>query len=113
MFSSKKNKLLPRPSLLSCEQIVVDLNNANISDIAFSIMPNDNTQSTDLHFPTNVNDAENIYGKARRYLDGIQKLKILSDILNLEEKNLQIDYEEIEKLAKEIRNQAQAVLKII
>ncbi|KAK0096117.1 hypothetical protein PV326_006405 [Microctonus aethiopoides] len=110
MFSSKKNKLPPRPSLPSSEQILEDLNNVNISDIAFSILPNDNTQSTDLHFPTNVNDAENIYDKARRYLDGKQKLKVLSDILNIEEKSLQIDYEEIEKLAQEIRNQAQAVL---
>lgn len=40
MFSSKKNKLPPRPSLPSSEQILEDLNNVNISDIAFSILPN-------------------------------------------------------------------------
>ncbi|XP_074113167.1 uncharacterized protein LOC141536501 [Cotesia typhae] len=109
MFGGKKSNLPPRPSLPLGEQIMEDLQNAKSNDVAYNINKNDNKQYN-LHFPTEVNDAETIYRQARRYLDGIEQLKVLSESLNQEQSALQVSYEEIVKLAQDIRDQAQAVL---
>ncbi|XP_008545126.1 UPF0449 protein C19orf25 homolog [Microplitis demolitor] len=109
MFGSKRNNLPPRPSLPQGQQIMEDLKNAKPNDVAFNVNKNDNKQYN-LHFPTNVNDAETIYRQARRYLDGIEQLKVLSESINNEQTELQASYQEIVKLAKDIRDQAQAVL---
>ncbi|XP_057327212.1 uncharacterized protein LOC130668776 [Microplitis mediator] len=109
MFGSKRNNLPPRPSLPQGQQIMEDLQNAKPNDVAFNVNKNDNKQYN-LHFPTNVNDAETIYRQARRYLDGIEQLKVLSESISNEQTELQASYQEIVKLAKDIRDQAQAVL---
>ncbi|KAF7997737.1 hypothetical protein HCN44_009135 [Aphidius gifuensis] len=110
MFGNKKNNLSARPSLPTVEQISDDIRHSSASDVAFNILAKENTLKADLHFPTNVNDAENIYGKAKMYLDSTKRLKLLAENLKNEKDNLQLSYEEIVKLAQDIREQAKAVL---
>ncbi|XP_034948375.1 UPF0449 protein C19orf25 homolog [Chelonus insularis] len=110
MFNSKKNNLPPRPSLPLPEQILEDLHNANKNDITFNIIKSENEKKSNSYFSSNTNETENIYEKARGYLDGIQQLKVLEKQLNEEQESLKISYDEITKLAQDIRNQAQAVL---
>lgn len=44
------------------------------------------------------------------YLDSTKRLKLLAENLKNEKDNLQLNYEEIVKLAQDIREQAKAVL---
>uniref|UniRef100_A0A6V7IMH5 Uncharacterized protein n=1 Tax=Bracon brevicornis TaxID=1563983 RepID=A0A6V7IMH5_9HYME len=76
-----------------------------------SIFVPDEVHPSDLHFPMNAHDVENIYGKARVYLNGNKKLKDLAETLDIEKNELQVDYTAIVNLAQDIRDQANAVLR--
>ncbi|XP_011304369.1 UPF0449 protein C19orf25 homolog [Fopius arisanus] len=109
MFGNKRKNLPPRPNLPQVDQIIEDLNIPTKNDVAFSFKDREDVQPN-LHFPTNAYDVENIYGKARTYLEGNKQLKNLAESLEVEKNELQIDYTAIVTLAQDIRDQAQAVL---
>ncbi|XP_015113774.1 uncharacterized protein LOC107038928 [Diachasma alloeum] len=109
MFGNKRKNLPPRPSLPQADQITEDLCIPTTNDVAFSFQDRDDMQPN-LHFPTNAYDVENIYGKARTYLNGNKQLKLLAESLEIEKNELQINYTAIVTLAQDIRDQAQAVL---
>ncbi|KAL7287981.1 hypothetical protein TKK_0018036 [Trichogramma kaykai] len=114
MFSSKNkvNDLPPRPKPPDTRQILEDLNNAeNCDDVAFKLFAKDYADSS-LH-ESSQNDfgkSSSSYERVKTYLDIIKKLKVLKLSLSEHEKLLLADIEDMMKLTKDIKNQAQAAL---
>ncbi|KAL6422364.1 hypothetical protein ACFW04_010600 [Cataglyphis niger] len=108
MFSNKKNSLPPRPHLPNHEQMLEDLENAVVDDIAFKII-------NDLHIKksyglTSINNSDDIYKKVKTYLNTKQQLRQLKCTLKREGQQMQTDNEEIKRLADDIRKQAYTAL---
>lgn len=106
MFGNKKSNLPPRPSLPDFEHMLEDLNNATVDDVAFKIINKD--EATEESSVTASNS--DIYQKVKHYLNIKQQLKQLEGTLKKKEQQLQIDNEEIRRIADDIRKQAQAAL---
>lgn len=89
----------------SHEHMLEDLDRAGVDDVAFKI-------TSELCTKDGQTGASNsdMYKKVKTYLNTKQQLKQLECTLKKEGQQMQVDNEEIKRLADDIRQQAQAAL---
>ncbi|XP_023289458.1 UPF0449 protein C19orf25 homolog [Orussus abietinus] len=109
MFGSKKNNLPPTPRPPTSQQILEDLLDTALDDVAFTAISKDDHRKS-LHFPMDSNDPEEVYTRGKSCLELVQNMKTLDHELQQEVNNLQSIREEMKILAQDIRKQAQDAL---